>query len=170
MNLKDYIRNVPDFPKAGIQFKDITPLLNNAEAFIFTIKALAGLYDHKSIDKVAGLESRGLILGAVVAYEMNLPFVPVRKSGKLPHNTIQENYGLEYGKDCIEIHIDSIKPRENVLIIDDLLAAGGSMRAAADLVKRLEGNIIGCSVLIELDELRGRDRLKEHDVKSLLRY
>ncbi len=167
---KDYIRNIPDFPKPGILFKDITTLLNDHQAFKHTLDALVKKYKNKKIDKVAAVEARGFILGGAVAYKLGAGFVPVRKKGKLPWKTNSVTYELEYGTDTLEIHHDAIKPGERILIVDDLLATGGTARAVTDLVKQLHGKIVGIAFLIELTDLKGKDKIKECPVYSLIKY
>ncbi len=167
---KDYIMNIPDFPKPGILFKDITTLLNDHQAFKHTLDALVKKYKNKKIDKVAAVEARGFILGGAVAYKLGAGFVPVRKKGKLPWKTNSVTYELEYGTDTLEIHHDAIKPGERVLIVDDLLATGGTVKAVTDLVKQLHGKIVGIAFLIELTDLKGKDKIKECPVYSLIKY
>ncbi len=168
--LKDYIRGIPDFPKPGILFRDITTLLKDKRAFKRAVDALAGKYKNKKIDKVAAVEARGFILGSVVAYKLGVGFVPVRKKGKLPWKTNSATYELEYGVDTLEIHHDAINPGENVLIVDDLLATGGTVKAVTDLIKQLQGNIAGIAFLIELTGLKGKEKLKGYPVYSLIKY
>jgi adenine phosphoribosyltransferase len=162
------VRDVPDFPQAGIIFRDITPLLGNGAALRSAVDALAGLY--QEIDSVIGIESRGFILGAPVAYALGVGMVPVRKLGRLPRPTERADYALEYGTNTVEIHADALRPGERVLIIDDVLATGGTAAATAELVERLGGQVVGIAVLIELAELGGRERLAGYAVTSLLRY
>jgi adenine phosphoribosyltransferase len=164
------IRTVPDFPAKGIMFRDITTLLKDKAAFRSAVDHLVGQYKNKHIDLVVCVESRGFILGAPLAYNLNAGFVPIRKPGKLPAATVRQEYTLEYGTDAIEVHRDAIKPGDRVLLHDDLLATGGTIRAAADLVRQLGGDIVGLSFLIELSFLHGRDRLKEFEVHSVLCY
>lgn len=170
INLKEYIRNIPDFPKAGILFRDITTLLKNKKAFKITVDTLANKYKTKKIDVVVAVEARGFILGGAIAYKLGTGFVPVRKKGKLPWKTNSATYELEYGTDTLEIHHDAIKPKDKVLIVDDLLATGGTVRAVVDLVKQLKGKIVGIAFLIELVDLRGRDKLKDYPIFSLIKY
>ena len=162
------VRDVPDFPQAGIIFRDITPLLGNGAALRAAVDALAGLY--QEIDSVIGIESRGFILGAPVAYALGVGMVPVRKLGRLPRPTERADYALEYGTNTVEIHADALRPGERVLIIDDVLATGGTAAATAELVERLGGEVAGIAVLIELADLSGRDRLAGYHVTSLLQY
>jgi len=168
--LKPIIRDVPDFPKKGIIFKDITPLLADREAFESTVNALAAPYSDARVDLVAAVESRGFIFGAAVAGRLKAGFIPVRKPGKLPAEAIRESYDLEYGTDSLEMHVDAISPGQKVLLVDDLLATGGTARAAANLVRKIGGELLGVSFVIELSFLDGRSKLEGIDVKSLVRY
>ena len=170
MNLNEFIRDVPDFPKKGIIFKDITTLLKDGPAFAEVINLFKERYKDKSVDKVAGIESRGFIFGGALANLLNCGFIPVRKPGKLPYNKISEDYSLEYGTNSLEIHTDAVQKGENILIIDDLLATGGTAEAVVKLIKRLNGNIVGVEFLIELDFLNGRKKLEGYPVNSLIRY
>jgi adenine phosphoribosyltransferase len=170
MDLKSKIRTVPHFPKQGIMFRDITTLLKDPKAFKYSIKKLKKYCKDKNVDVVAGPESRGFIFGAVLAHELGVGFVPIRKPGKLPAETESQEYALEYGTDKIEIHKDAISKGQNVLIIDDLLATGGTSEAAAKLVEKLGGKVAGLAYLIELSFLKGRDKLKKYDVYSLIDY
>ena len=170
MNFKDYIRDVANFPKSGIVFKDITPLLNNAEVLQASTLALFNLIGTSTIDKVVGMESRGFFFAPLLASKLNAGFVPVRKTGKLPHKTISEAYSLEYGNDRLEIHTDSIVPGERVLVHDDVLATGGTAKAVCKLIERLGGEIVQCNFLIELDFLNGKEKINGYDVKSLIHY
>jgi adenine phosphoribosyltransferase len=170
MNLRASIRNVPDFPKKGIMFRDITTLLQDPVAFRRANDAFFERYRSSAAAKVVSIESRGFIFGSVLASRLGAGFVPVRKPGKLPSASIRESYQLEYGSDVLEIHTDSIKPGERVLVIDDLLATGGTAAAACSLVKRLEGRIIGVAFVIELSFLGGRKKLADYDVYSILAY
>ena len=168
--LRARIRNVPDFPKKGIVFRDITTLLQDRLAFQEATDCLFERYRGAGIEKVAGIESRGFIFGSVAALRLGAGFVPVRKPGKLPSATIREEYQLEYGKDALEIHTDSIKPGEHVLVVDDLLATGGTAAAACNLVRRLGGTIVGVVFLIELAFLEGRKKLQQYDIFSVVTY
>ncbi|MEI6042887.1 MAG: adenine phosphoribosyltransferase [Chloroflexota bacterium] len=170
MNLSDYIRDVPDFPKEGILFKDITPLLQNPEAFRQSLDEITSAYQDAQIDIVVGIESRGFIFAAPVADRLGAGFVLVRKLGKLPSNTIAAEYALEYGTNTIEIHTDAIKPGQRVLIVDDLLATGGTVGATAKLVEQLGGIVVGLHFLIELKFLDGRARLPQYEVAALIEY
>jgi adenine phosphoribosyltransferase len=169
-HLKAKIRHVPDFPKPGILFYDITTLLCDAKGFRDTVDALAAPYMGEDIDQVVGIESRGFILGAAVANALGCGFVPIRKPGKLPSLTHKESYNLEYGSDALEIHQDACANNQRILILDDVLATGGTARAAVDLVKKSGGKIIGVAFLIELDFLKGRDKLAGEPVYSVLQY
>ena len=168
--LKSKIRHVPDFPKAGILFYDVTTLLRDPEGFRIAIDGLSLPYKDKGISLVVGIESRGFILGAAVADRLGAGFVPVRKIGKLPSQTVKVSYDLEYGSDSLEMHQDAIEPGQRVLIVDDLLATGGTARATVDLVKQLGGKVVGVAVLIELVELPGRERLEGESLFALLQY
>jgi len=170
MDFKKYIRDIKDFPKEGIVFKDITPLLKDANALKKTEEALFNLIKSEEIDKVVGMESRGFFFAPLLALKLNAGFVPVRKSGKLPADTIHETYALEYGEDVLEIHTDSIKKGDKVLIHDDVLATGGTASAVCKLIERLGGEIVQCNFLIELDFLNGKDKLTGYTVKSVLHY
>jgi adenine phosphoribosyltransferase len=168
--LKTMVRTVPDFPKPGILFYDVTTLLKNRVGFAALIDALAAHYIGKDIDLVLGIEARGFIFGPALAYRLNAGFVPVRKPKKLPAETISVTYDLEYGSDKLEIHADAIQPGQKVVLVDDLLATGGTMEATIQLVNRLGGKIAGLAFAVELDFLRGRDKFPEYDVFSLLHY
>ena len=170
MNLTDFIRDIPDFPEPGIVFKDITPLLANPEALQFAQKGLLEMVSGLTIDKVVGIESRGFLLGPALALELNAGFVPMRKPGKLPYKTKSKAYGLEYGQDVLELHIDSIKPGEKVLIHDDVLATGGTAEAACELVESLGGEVVLCQFILELSFLKGSDRLANYSINSLMQY
>jgi adenine phosphoribosyltransferase len=168
--LEKSIRNIPDFPKPGILFRDVTTLIQNKEAFKKAVDLLAKKYKGKGFDKVVGVEARGFIFGAAVAIKIGAGFVPVRKKGKLPHKTISATYELEYGTDTLEIHKDAITPGEKVLIIDDLLATGGTVKAVTQLVNQLGGRICGIGFVIELVDLHGKDKLKEYPLYSLVKF
>ncbi|MCH2420954.1 MAG: adenine phosphoribosyltransferase [Candidatus Poseidoniia archaeon] len=169
-SIKDLVRDVRDYPKPGIVFKDITPILSNIDALRTSIKEMAAPFTNLGIDIVVGIESRGFIFGAPIADLLNAGFVPVRKPGKLPWKTKSVSYELEYGTDALEIHEDAITEGQNVLIVDDLLATGGTAEATCKLVSKLGGNIKGLSVLIELEDLNGRKRLNQYNVHSLVQY
>ena len=170
MDLKQHIRHVPDFPKTGILFYDITTLLRDAQGFKMTIDMLSTPYTAQDIDVVVGIESRGFILGAAVAERIGAGFIPIRKPGKLPAKAIKETYDLEYGKDALEIHEDAVQPGQRVLIVDDVLATGGTASAAAQLVKKLGGELHGLAFLIELLFLNGKSKLTGEKVFSVLQY
>ncbi|KAF5040446.1 Adenine phosphoribosyltransferase [bioreactor metagenome] len=170
MDLKEKIRVIDGFPVDGISFKDITTLLKDAGALNECINQMAERFKDTQVDIIVGPESRGFILATPLAYVMNTGFVPVRKPGKLPGETIKYEYSLEYGMDSLEIHKDAIKPGQKVLIIDDLLATGGTMFAAAKLVEKLGGDVVGLGFLIELEDLNGREKLSDYKVESLVKY
>ena len=168
-NLKEYIRDIPDFPKEGIIFKDITTLLKDGKAFAEAVNKIADEYKNKKIDVVLSVEARGFFFGAAVAYKMGLGLVPVRKKGKLPSKTHNVTYDLEYGKDTLEIHEDAFPRGAKVLIVDDLLATGGTVSAVAGLVEKMGGEIAGIAFVIELVPLKGREKLKKYPVTSLIK-
>jgi adenine phosphoribosyltransferase len=168
--LFEYIRTVPDFPKAGVAFRDITPLLRDPDSFRFTVDALADRFAGIAVDRVLGMEARGFILAAPVAYRLGASFIPVRKAGKLPWAVAREEYQLEYGTDKLEIHRDAIAPGDRVLIVDDVLATGGTAAATVRLVEGLGGVVVGLGFLMELVELGGAARLGGHEIVSLLEY
>jgi adenine phosphoribosyltransferase len=170
LDLADYVRSIPDFPKPGIQFRDITPLLACATAFREAIRRLADHYRGQPIDVVAAAEARGFIFAAPLALELNVGFVPVRKPGKLPFNTHAFHYELEYGTDTLEVHTDGIAPGQRVLLVDDLLATGGTVEACCRLVERAGGTVAGCAFLIELASLHGAKRVAPNSTFSLLQY
>jgi len=169
-SIRQAIRDVPNFPKPGILFKDIMPLLGNGPLFAKTINILADRYRDQRIDTVLGIESRGFIVGAALAYELNAGFSAVRKPGKLPYDTHRASYDLEYGTDSLEIHTDAIRAKARVVIADDLIATGGTAAATAELVSRLGANVVECAFVIELSFLKGRDKLRPYDVFSILQY
>jgi adenine phosphoribosyltransferase len=170
MDLKQHIRHVPDFPRTGILFYDITTLLRDPAGYRATIDLLATPYEGQGIEVVVGIESRGFILGAAVASRLGAGFIPIRKPGKLPSKALKESYDLEYGKDALEIHEDAIEKGQRVLIVDDVLATGGTARAAAELVTRLGGQLHGLAFLIELLALDGKSKLAGQNVYSVLKY
>ncbi len=167
MDIKSVIRTIPDYPKPGIMFRDVTTLLGNARAFRTTVDQLVQPYAGTRIDKVAGIEARGFIIAGAVAHQLSVGFVPVRKKGKLPWRTLGETYDLEYGTDTVEIHEDAVAKGENVLLVDDLIATGGTAEAAIKLIERAGGNVVGCSFIIDLPELKGRRRLEKLGKKVL---
>jgi len=170
VNLRRYIRSIPNFPKKGIVFRDITPLLKNPKAFNYAIKEFAKHFKKQKVDYVVSAEARGFILGAALAYKLKAGFVPLRKPGKLPYKTIKQSFKTEYSIDAFEVHNDSIKQGSRVIIVDDVLATGGTASAAVKLVKRLGGNVLGVLFLIELESLKGREKLDSERVISLIKY
>jgi adenine phosphoribosyltransferase len=170
VDLRDHIRDIPDFPKPGIVFKDITPLLLDPRAMDFAVLELAGWAREREVELVVAAEARGFILGATIARELGVGFVPARKPGKLPHETISAEYMLEYGVDALELHADALAHGTRVLVHDDLIATGGTARAVCELVRRLGGEVAGCAFVIELAFLNGRAALADYDVHSLVAY
>ncbi len=170
MKLESYIRNIPDFPKPGIQFKDITPLLADSKAFQTAIEKMAEPFTDKGITKVVGIEARGFLFAAPIAVHLNAGVVPLRKPGKLPYKTVQHTYDLEYGTDTIEIHEDAVSKGERILLVDDLLATGGTIGAACSLLEKLGGDIVGISFLIELAFLKGREKIRGYPIHSLITF
>ncbi|MEZ4816888.1 MAG: adenine phosphoribosyltransferase [Flavobacteriaceae bacterium] len=170
MDLEDYIRIIPDFPKQGIVFKDITPLLASAEATAFCLNSLLNLVTDIKIDKVVGVESRGFFFGTLLAQQLGVGFVPVRKPGKLPFTTLKQPYELEYGWDALEIHEDAIAKGEKVLVHDDVLATGGTAKAVCQLIEKLGGEVVQCNFIMQLDFLYGKEKLKQYPVASVLHY
>ncbi len=168
--LKQKVREIPDFPIPGISFKDVTTLFQDGDAFAYTIRKLADLCRDKHIDVVAGPEARGFLVGTPLAYELGIGFVPIRKSGKLPCDVLAGEYELEYGTAVLEIHKDAIKPGQRVLVVDDLLATGGTIFTTIDLIEKLGGIVVGVAFIIELVELNGRKNLEKYDVISLITY
>ncbi|MBQ1289446.1 MAG: adenine phosphoribosyltransferase [Erysipelotrichaceae bacterium] len=170
MNLNDYVASIQDFPVEGILFRDITPLMQDGAAFHEACRQLIEYAKKIGAEVIVGPESRGFIFGCPVAYELNIGFVPVRKPNKLPRKTVSVKYDLEYGSNELHMHEDSIKPGQKVLIIDDLLATGGTVEATVKLIEKLGGEVAGCAFLIELEDLKGRERLKDYDVFTLMTY
>jgi len=170
MNLADYIRNIPDFPRPGIQFKDITTLLQNGAAFRHVINAWRDRYADQDIDAIVGAEARGLIFGAALAYALGISFVPVRKPGKLPSETLGVEYELEYGSDSLEIHADALGKGDRVVLVDDLLATGGTMEAIVKMMNTLEVDIVEIVFLVELTPLKGREKLQPYAVHALIEF
>ena len=174
MNTIDYlehsIRNIPDFPKPGILFRDITTLLKDKKAFKLAVDEIVKKYENAKIDKVVGIESRGFILGAAVAYQLGAGFVVARKKGKLPCETLSVTYALEYGTDTLEMHKDAVSPDERVLIVDDLIATGGTVGGVIDLVEQFKAKIVGIAFVIELVDLKGKDKLKGYPFTSLVKF
>ena len=170
MNLKDYIADIPDFPSKGILFRDVTPLLADGKAYKEAISLLDEFAKSVNADLIVGPESRGFIFGCPVAVDLNIGFAPVRKPGKLPRETICEKYELEYGTNELYMHVDAVKKGQKVVIIDDLLATGGTVGATCKMIEKLGGEVVGCAFLIELEALKGRDTLKDYNVYSILKY
>ena len=169
-NVEKYIRSIPDFPETGVIFRDVTSVLQDADGLHEAIDAMQELIADTEVDVIAGTESRGFIFGMPIAYNLQRPFVPIRKKGKLPCETISEKYDLEYGTAEIEIHKDAIKPGQKVVLVDDLIATGGTIEAAIKMIERLGGEVVKVVFLIELAGLKGRERLKNYDVESVIRY
>ncbi|MHC4873788.1 MAG: adenine phosphoribosyltransferase [Planctomycetota bacterium] len=170
MNLAEYIRDIPDFPKEGIVFKDIMPLLENGPAFSEAIDQLAEIFNDSGAEIIVGAEARGFIFGAALAYKMGIGFAAVRKPGKLPYKTKELTYDLEYGTDTLCIHEDAVSKGQKVLVIDDLLATGGTVAAVVNMLEEMEADIVGIGFLIELDFLNGKEKLSGHNIKSLIHY
>ncbi len=168
--IRELVRDIPDFPKPGIVFKDITPILKSPAAMRGLVEHWAAAYAERGIQSIAGVESRGFLFGAALALEMNLPFVPIRKPGKLPADTVSAEYELEYGTDAVEIHRDALEPGERVLLIDDLLATGGTLEASARLIETVGGKIAAIACVIELGFLEGRGKLEGHDIDCVITY
>lgn len=170
MNLEEYIRIIEDFPKEGISFKDVTTLLKDGEAFKYSVKVMADFIKDLNVDIIIGPEARGFIFGAAIAYELGIGFVPVRKPGKLPAETLKYEYELEYGTDILEIHKDAIKKGDRVAIIDDLLATGGTILSTVKMIEKLGGEVVHIGFLIELEDLMGRKSLDKYDISSIIKY
>ena len=170
INIKDIIRSIPNYPIEGVVFRDITPLMLDTEAFRGVCDQFYNRYRDMKIDKVVGIDARGFIFGGVLAYKLKAGFVPVRKKGKLPHKTISKDYTLEYGENIVEIHEDAIENGENVLIVDDLMATGGTIAATTSLVETLGGKIVECAFVIELPDLKGREKIKDYKVFALVEF
>lgn len=170
MNLKEHVAIVQDWPIEGVEFKDITPLMANGEAYTYAVDEIAKYAEQKEIDLIVGPEARGFIIGCPVAYKLGIGFVPVRKEGKLPREVIKVDYGLEYGENVLTMHKDAIKPGQRILITDDLLATGGTIEATIKLIEQLGGVVVGCAFLIELAYLDGMSKLENYDVLTLMRY
>lgn len=169
-SLEDRIRSIPDYPKPGINFRDITPLLKDKEAFRNCIKALQQRIKDMRVDYIVGIDARGFIIGSALAYAMGVGFIPARKKGKLPYKSISVDYALEYGTATLEMHKDSLEEGDHVLIVDDLLATGGTARAVGEMVKKLGAKIEGYAFIIELSDLKGREKLEKYPVISLIKY
>ena len=172
MDLKSLVRSLPDVPKPGVIFRDITTLLMDPRGFRRTVDEMVQPYAGVKIDKIAGIEARGFILGGAIAHQLSVGFIPVRKKGKLPWKTIEQNYELEYGSDCVQIHTDMVEPGEKILMVDDLLATGGTAKASIQLIEKAGGEIVGCSFVIDLPDLGGSRQLKEagYNVSSLMEF
>ncbi len=168
--LRDKIRNIPDFPKQGIQFKDITPLVKDPTTLRMAVNQLMSPFLGEKITAVAGMEARGFIFGSLVAWELGVGFVPLRKPGKLPYDIESASYNLEYGSNALEIHVDALTEHDRVLLIDDLIATGGTVAASCELIERLGAEVIACAFVVELDALKGRDKISNHRVHSLIHY
>ncbi len=170
MNLKSYIENIPDFPTGGIVFRDITPLLKNPSAFKYVITELSNHAAQNNAELIAGIESRGFLFGTTIAHTLGIPFVPIRKKGKLPKTVFSKEYSLEYGTGQLDIHTDALEQGTRTYLVDDLLATGGTALAAAQLIEKLGGTLVGVGFVIELNDLKGRDYLKKYTVTSLVNY
>ena len=169
-DVKNAIRTVPDFPRKGVMFRDITTLVKNYEVFRYTIKKLASFFVDDQIDVVVGIESRGFIIGAPLALELCAGFVPVRKPGKLPYKTVRKEYQTEYSTDVVEMHVDAIEPGQRVLMVDDLVATGGTMKAAIELVEELGGEVVGVAFVVDLPDLHGKEKLQGYRVVNLVEF
>lgn len=170
MDLRAFVRDIPDWPKEGVIFKDITPLLGNSQSFKYAIDMIADHFKDREIDAVLGAEARGFILASALAYKLGCGFIPARKPGKLPYNTLRAEYELEYGLDSLEMHEDAVKPNEKILVVDDVIATGGTAAAKVQLVEQLGGVVAGIAFLIELSFLNGRSKLSDYEIFSLITY
>jgi adenine phosphoribosyltransferase len=170
MDLRDYIASVPDYPEEGVTFRDISPLMADGEAYQYATQQIVDYAKDKDVEMIVGPEARGFIVGCPVAYSMGVGFAPARKKGKLPRETIEVNYGLEYGEDTLQLHKDAIKPGQKVLVVDDLLATGGTLAATIELIEKLGGEVVGTAFLIELEDLKGRDKIEGYDIFTVLQY
>ena len=170
MDLKTSIRSIPDWPIKGVIFRDLTTLMQNPKAYRHACDVFYNRYKNMNIDKVVGIDARGFVFGAVLAYQLNVGFIPVRKMGKLPYKTVSAQYTLEYGKNTVEMHADAITEGEKVVIIDDLIATGGTIEAAVKLVKKLGGNILECGFIVELPELKGRQKIKDQNIFTICEF
>ena len=170
MNLKETIRSIPGWPIETVTFRDLTTLMQNPEAYRETCDIFYNRYKDMQIDKIVGIDARGFVFGAVLAYQLNVGFIPVRKKGKLPYKTVSKSYTLEYGEAILELHRDAIETGERVLIIDDLMATGGTIAATADLVEQLGGEIVECAFVVELPELKGREQIKQYKIFSIVEF
>lgn len=169
-NLKTKIRDISDFPIKGIQFKDITPLVKNPASLRFAIAELIKPFKNSNITAVAGMEARGFIFGSLVAWELDVGFIPLRKPGKLPYDVQRVDYELEYGTTSLEVHIDAIEPGDRILLVDDVLATGGTAKASCELIEQLNGEIVACTFVIELTDLKGREQISNYPIHSLIQY
>ena len=170
LDLTQHIRDIPDFPTPGILFRDITPLLHHPPAFRYAVDRMAERFADANLDSIVGIEARGFLFASPLAYKLGIPLVPARKQGKLPYETTSVSYELEYGTDSIEVHVDAIQPGHRVLVVDDLIATGGTLAATVELVERTGGTVAGVGVVVELSDLNGRDHVNGHRVESLLTY
>jgi len=170
MDLKTSIRSIPDWPIKGVIFRDLTTLMQNPKPYRHACDVFYNRYKNMNIDKVVGIDARGFVFGAVLAYQLNVGFIPVRKMGKLPYKTVSAQYTLEYGKNTVEMHADAITEGEKVVIIDDLIATGGTIEAAVKLVKKLGGNILECGFIVELPELKGREKIKDQNIFTICEF
>ena len=170
MNLKDSIRSIPGWPIEGVIFRDLTTLMQNPEAYRNACDVFYNRYKNLNIDKVVGIDARGFVFGAVLAYQLNVGFVPVRKKGKLPYKTVSAQYTLEYGKNTVEMHEDAITEGEKVVILDDLIATGGTIEAAVKLVKKIGGDILECAFIVELPDLKGREKIKDQKIFTICEF
>lgn len=170
MDLSKFIASVPDYPEKGVVFRDISPLMADGDAYQYATEQIVEYAKDKDVEMIVGPEARGFIVGCPVAYALGVGFAPARKKGKLPRKVIEVNYGLEYGEDTLQIHQDAIQPGQRVLVVDDLLATGGTIAATIELIEKLGGVVVGTAFLIELEELRGRDKIKGYDIFNLLKY
>jgi len=168
--LDRYIRNIPDFPKPGIQFKDITPLIKEPKMLKLSVKKLIQPFQNEKLTAVAGMEARGFIFGSLAAWELGISFIPLRKPNKLPYDVERLSYDLEYGSTALEIHIDALEKNDRVLLVDDLIATGGTAAASCQLIEKLGAEIVGCAFIIELDFLNGREKLSKYNIHSLIHY
>lgn len=170
MDLSKFIASVPDYPEKGVVFRDISPLMADGDAYQYATEQIVEYAKDKDVEMIVGPEARGFIVGCPVAYALGVGFAPARKKGKLPREVVEVNYGLEYGEDTLQIHQDAIQPGQRVLVVDDLLATGGTIAATIELIEKLGGVVVGTAFLIELEELRGRDKIKGYDIFNLLKY
>lgn len=170
MDLTKYIASVPDYPEEGVVFRDISPLMADGDAYRYATEQIVEYAKDKDVEMIVGPEARGFIVGCPVAYSMGVGFAPARKKGKLPREVIEVNYGLEYGEDTLQLHEDAIKPGQRVLVVDDLLATGGTLAATIELIEKLGGVVVGTAFLIELEDLNGRDKIEGYDIFTLLKY